>query len=350
MYDDDPVSVSISPGAGPEGGNVQFTVSPSREAAFDISVYYTTGDWTAGVDDYQAVTTPEEIVIPAHEPYITISVPAKSDEVKDPGEDFSVCLSNPTGAPVDVGTGVGRIEDVCPYAFSVSDASVTEGGMLVFTITASQPVQEYGETVSWSISGGSASPGDYDYVAGGTVHFGAADTSGTFEVPICDDTEVEGTEDVGVHIYGADWGRIDDGDGVGTIYDNDYGELQVAAPPGAASAALAATVTDDALQNVVQEAVGLWTAAGASTADVKAFQRLTFRIADLPGNTLGLASRGVITIDVDAAGCGWFTDTSAQPTSHSRRSRFSRGRIRKWAIGPRQKPGDTNPHRSRRPG
>jgi hypothetical protein len=65
---------------------------------------------------------------------------------------------------------------------------------------------------------------------------------------------------------------------------------------------------------VARDAIRLWAAAGVPTEDRDALQAITFQIADLPGTTLGLASRGVITIDVDAAGYGWFTDVSTRPT------------------------------------
>ncbi len=49
---------------------------------------------------------------------------------------------------------------------------------------------------------------------------------------------------------------------------------------------------------------------GKAGFDTALFPGITWAIADLPGETLGLATPKTVTIDVDAAGYGWYIDTT----------------------------------------
>jgi hypothetical protein len=61
-----------------------------------------------------------------------------------------------------------------------------------------------------------------------------------------------------------------------------------------------------ALAPVVEQAIGLWQAAGLDAARVAALRQVPVSIADLPGAQLGLASSNAILVDVNAAGAGWY--------------------------------------------
>ena len=56
---------------------------------------------------------------------------------------------------------------------------------------------------------------------------------------------------------------------------------------------------------LLREALARWQAAGVDTAGLGS---IVVHIADLPGDTLGLASGNTIWLDADAAGWGWFVD------------------------------------------
>ena len=73
------------------------------------------------------------------------------------------------------------------------------------------------------------------------------------------------------------------------------------------AATTAATLTLSQLQPIIQEAERRLTA--ATGIDVAAaLAGVSFQIVNLSGNQLGKATTGVIGIDDDAAGCGWFVD------------------------------------------
>ncbi len=63
---------------------------------------------------------------------------------------------------------------------------------------------------------------------------------------------------------------------------------------------------------LLTEALARWQAAGVNTS---ALHGIDVRIADLPGNMLGQASGHTITLDINAAGWGWFVDRTPRSDS-----------------------------------
>jgi hypothetical protein len=74
-------------------------------------------------------------------------------------------------------------------------------------------------------------------------------------------------------------------------------------------------VTSAELQTIVSAAIARWEAAGLDSAGVALLNNLQISIGDLPTGWLGAYINGSIVIDSTAAGDGWFTDTSVQPTA-----------------------------------
>jgi uncharacterized delta-60 repeat protein len=66
------------------------------------------------------------------------------------------------------------------------------------------------------------------------------------------------------------------------------------------------------VQPLLAEAIARWKATGA---DVSGLGSLDVRIADLEDATLGLAAGNTITLDVNAAGWGWFVDATPEEDS-----------------------------------
>lgn len=69
-----------------------------------------------------------------------------------------------------------------------------------------------------------------------------------------------------------------------------------------------ATLTPEALELVIAEAIARWRAFGVDPGTRNAPDRVEVQITDLPGSQLGLAAPGAVWIDRDAAGYGWFID------------------------------------------
>ena len=66
------------------------------------------------------------------------------------------------------------------------------------------------------------------------------------------------------------------------------------------------------LDAAVSAAIAQWAHAGASSEQLTKLSAITFTVADLAGNAVGEHSAGHIAIDDDAAGHGWFVDTTPQ--------------------------------------
>jgi hypothetical protein len=111
-------------------------------------------------------------------------------------------------------------------SFAISNATITEGGSLVFTVTKTGSTSS-SLSVDYATSNGTAAAGS-DYTAkSGTLTFTSTQTSKTISVATTDDTLVEGSETMKVTLSGATGGAtISDALGTGTITDNDT----VAAP------------------------------------------------------------------------------------------------------------------------
>ena len=77
------------------------------------------------------------------------------------------------------------------------------------------------------------------------------------------------------------------------------------------------TLRDDQVQPLLTEALARWQAAGV---DTSALHGVDVRIADLGGLTLGRAADGVIWLDDNAAGWGWFVDRSPRDGRRVRRA------------------------------
>jgi cytochrome oxidase Cu insertion factor (SCO1/SenC/PrrC family) len=74
-------------------------------------------------------------------------------------------------------------------------------------------------------------------------------------------------------------------------------------------------LTQVQLDSVVAAAIAQWEHAGASASQLAALHATTFSVADLSGVTVGEETPGHITIDIDAAGHGWFVDPTPSDNS-----------------------------------
>jgi uncharacterized repeat protein (TIGR01451 family) len=85
--------------------------------------------------------------------------------------------------------------------------------------------------------------------------------------------------------------------------------------PAAGSGVGAASLTEQQLQPVVDEALARWAAAGLDAAQLSVLRNVPIHIATfLDAPRLGVESDGEIWLNADAAGWGWFTDLSPGAT------------------------------------
>ena len=111
---------------------------------------------------------------------------------------------------------------VGPPALSVSDAEVREGpgATLDFAVTLDRASDAPISVLAQTADGTATAGADYDAVSR-TVTFAAGETVKTVEVAVLDDAHDEGEETMTLVLSNAQRALIDDGEGTGTIVNND---------------------------------------------------------------------------------------------------------------------------------
>ncbi|NVK21128.1 MAG: hypothetical protein HWD86_01295, partial [Kangiellaceae bacterium] len=174
-------------------------VTPTSNITFD----YATADGTAtiGDSDYVAISTTQG-TITAGSTSTTISVTVNGDLTVESDEAFSVNLSNPSAnATITTAAGTGTIEN--DDSSQVSIAATTNGDEAgpidgQFTVSLTNP-SDTDTVIAYSVGGTATSGTDYTALSG-TVTILAGSTSATINVPVIDDTIVEGTETVEISL------------------------------------------------------------------------------------------------------------------------------------------------------
>ena len=147
------------------------------------------------------------------------------DVLDEANETFDLRLSEPMNANLGDAEGIGTItDDDATPTLSVDDVTVAEGnaGTAAATFTVSlSAVSGRDVSVAYATANDSAgAPADYAS-AGGTLDFAAGDTSETVTVLVNGDLLDEVDEGFLLNLTGPTNATLADGQGVGTITDDD---------------------------------------------------------------------------------------------------------------------------------
>lgn len=104
---------------------------------------------------------------------------------------------------------------------SISNAASNEGGAARFLVTLSPPAAQQVTVIVGTVNGSALAPGDFIARNGVTLKFPPGVTKRAFLVTTVDDGQAESTETFAVALSAATNAAIVDGQGVGTIRDND---------------------------------------------------------------------------------------------------------------------------------
>jgi hypothetical protein len=225
-----PPSLSIGDTTVTEGNagivSAAFTVSLSRASDQTVTVQYATtadGLAVAGRDFDSLVGT---LTFLPGETSKEILVAVRGDLTDEYDETFSVALSSPANAQVADGQGTGTIldDDAAP-TIVISDVSKREGrkGSTAFDFTVSlSTASEKDVSVSFATADGTATAAGRDYIAqSGTLFFAAGQTGQILRISVVGDRSREASETFFVNLDAADGAMIADGQGAGTILDDD---------------------------------------------------------------------------------------------------------------------------------
>jgi|GEM_PF-1315005 len=158
----------------------------------------------------------------------TINVPVLGDVDTEPNETFVVNLTGATNATISDNQGTGTITNddgaVLP-TLSINDVSLAEGNAgttnAVFTVTLSAASAST-VTVSGQTANNTAiSSGDYTATGPTVLTFNPGDLTETFSVPVVGDALDEANETFFVNLSSPSNATIADGQGTGTITDDD---------------------------------------------------------------------------------------------------------------------------------
>jgi hypothetical protein len=210
--------------------NMTFTVSLAGAGANDnVTAQYATASDSATGTDYVAKSGTVQFLPGQISKTITVAI--KGDLIDEPNESFFVNLSNAQGATIDNGTATGTIVDNDPVpGMSVSDVTVTEGNSgttgASFIVSLSNPSSQY-VTFDYDTDNGTAVAGS-DYKAkSGTKVFLPGQITKTVTVSVIGETAQEPNETFFLNLADADNAVILDGQGVGTITDDDRPTISI---------------------------------------------------------------------------------------------------------------------------
>ncbi len=210
-------------------GNAVITITRTGGLSQGVSVRFVTVDGTAvSGGDYTSVRT--TVIFEPDQAVKTVNIPILNDAVDEPDETVNLALEAPTGGAVlgsPVNATLTIVDNDAPPVLSVNDVTQNEGnsGTTAFTFTvslagaSSQPV-----TVSYSTANGTATaPGDYTAIQQGELTFDPGQTSKSVTVFVTGDFNNEPNETFSLVLSGPLGASIGDGDGLGTIVNDDVG-------------------------------------------------------------------------------------------------------------------------------
>lgn len=211
-------------------------LSPKQPVERDITFDYQSVDLdtTEGVDYIPVSGT---ATIPAGDTEFDIDVVVYGDTEEEADERFKIVLSNAVNATISKSEGIGIIDnddiDYVPPQLAITDASVGEGNgnivfsggvnpIAVFTVSFLDGTpRDRNVAVNYGTVGITATSGN-DYIGSwGTLTIPAGQTSANIGITIQGDTDIEPDETFRVELSNPVNATIADGQGIGTIVNDD---------------------------------------------------------------------------------------------------------------------------------
>jgi uncharacterized repeat protein (TIGR01451 family) len=209
---------------GEADGTSTITVTLSNPSDFPITVDYETGDGTATAgDDY--VTASGTLTFTPGVTTTTFTVDIINDVLDENDETVLLTLTNPSAWELGNGTATLTIvdNDAAPSVV-LDDVQVAEGDSgttpMTFEVTLSA-VSGLTVTVDYDTANGTATAGSDYTAASGTLVIPAGQLTGTVTVDVIGDMDFEPDETFLLNLSAPGNTTIEDGEGVGTILNDD---------------------------------------------------------------------------------------------------------------------------------
>ena len=206
-------------------GPMTFAVTLDQPSVLPVSVGFQTANGTAiGGSDFQAANG--TVLFAPGETSKTISIQVIGDATAELDETFTVPLSTPTNAAIADGTATGTIrnDDAAP-GLRISDGAARETNSgtagLAFTVTLDAPAAQPVSVTVATGNGTAISGTDFDALPATVLTFAPGQTSKTVTVALRGDTVIEPNESFSVLLSAATGAPIADGQGIGTVLNDD---------------------------------------------------------------------------------------------------------------------------------
>jgi Calx-beta domain len=204
---------------------LSFDVTLSQISTITATVNYALVGDTATVADGDYEDASNTLTFDPGQDTKQVDVTVHGDVKYENDETFTLVLSDPSGATIDVDTATGTItNDDAPPALAIEDVSMDEGnsGTTAFTFTVTKTgTTALPASAAWTTGGGDATPGS-DYVTNnGTVSFPAGTATKTITVLVNGDTVLEADQAFDVTLSTPNNATISDAIGTGTIKNDD---------------------------------------------------------------------------------------------------------------------------------
>ncbi|MGK2857350.1 MAG: beta strand repeat-containing protein, partial [Thermoanaerobaculia bacterium] len=245
--DDGPTSLIVDDPTATEGidPTIVFTVTRSGNTAPAVTVDYAVTPGTATTPEDYTASDPFNgtLSFAAGETSMTVTMNVVDDGLFELAETLTITLSNAVGATISDASGTGTInDDELQPTISIDDVTQLEGAAgltaFTFTVTLSNPSAQM-TTVDFATADGTATAGSDYATTSGTVTFLPGDTSEQVVVQVNGDVTNEPDETFFVNLSLPSGAAIVDGQGLGTITNDD-----LAAAPVPANAALGPATLD----------------------------------------------------------------------------------------------------------
>jgi Calx-beta domain/Immunoglobulin I-set domain len=205
--------------------NAVFTVSLNNASPVPVTVQYKTSNNTATMPiDYVGLPLSTLTFNPG-EQNKTVTVAVKGETVIELTETFFVDLSNATNATIADAQGLGTITNDDFPTIAINDVMVTEGNSgtvnATFTVSLSEASPDT-ITVVYQTANSLALAGSDYTTASNTLIFAPGEISKSILVPVISELEIEPDETFFVNLSSSVNATIADGQGIGTIKDDDY--------------------------------------------------------------------------------------------------------------------------------
>ena len=220
----DPTTVSES------GGTASFTVSLSAPTNHRVKVNFSTISGTA-LDGLDFTNSPGVITL---EPGVISggsTIPIINEEVDENDETLTVRITANLGVVTRSQSTLTILDDDPPPTLTINDVSGIEGkfgNALFFEVTLSTAS---GKTITVEYATVANSASEIDFVPPkGTLTFFSGQTTNSVVVPISSDQLSESNETFSINLSNPNNAVVTDGQGIGTIIDDDAPLLATEAP------------------------------------------------------------------------------------------------------------------------